>query len=185
MKPSNAEASYRRQDSLCGWLCDVLVGADGAYSGVRQHLYKTLDNQDLLPQVGLQSMSKGYISLIRTADALDSSKYPRMEEAGCESLYFIGDGNTPYTTMMDESRHFKTTYGTLGDLFDATPMEHISKVYFEDNTGAGAVNAMQNAMILANRLCDIKHNSLEDGKTVLVDYKGALMPSRINTLNLT
>jgi hypothetical protein len=35
-------------------------------------------------------------------------------------------------TMMDETRHFKTIYGTLGDLFDATPMERISKVYFED-----------------------------------------------------
>lgn len=34
--------------------------------------------------------------------------------------------------MMDLIRHFKTTYGTMGDLFDATPVERISKVYFED-----------------------------------------------------
>ncbi|KAG0315046.1 hypothetical protein BGZ97_008705 [Linnemannia gamsii] len=213
---------------------DVLVGADGAYSGVRQHLYKTLDSQGLLPQIDLQSMSKGYISLIGTTDALDPSKYPRMEDAGCESQYFIGDGDTPYTwvtftvpgnricwniviqlgldktsekdakaldwesqdnkTMMDETRHFKTIYGTLGDLFDATPMERISKVYFEDklfetwnhdrtvligdaahkllpSTGAGAVNAMQDAVILANRLYDIKYNRLEDVKAALIDYK--------------
>lgn len=34
--------------------------------------------------------------------------------------------------MMDSIRHFKTTYGTMGDLFDVTPMEGVSKVYFED-----------------------------------------------------
>lgn len=33
---------------------------------------------------------------------------------------------------MDSIRHFKTTYGTLGDLFDQTQIEKVSKVYFED-----------------------------------------------------
>jgi hypothetical protein len=33
---------------------------------------------------------------------------------------------------MDTIRSFKTPYGTLGDLFDATPIERVSKVYFED-----------------------------------------------------
>lgn len=34
--------------------------------------------------------------------------------------------------MMDSIRHFKTLYGTLGDPFDVTPIEGVSKVYFED-----------------------------------------------------
>lgn len=34
--------------------------------------------------------------------------------------------------MMDSIRHFKTPYGTIGDLFDVTPIERVSKVYFED-----------------------------------------------------
>lgn len=34
--------------------------------------------------------------------------------------------------MMNEIRHFKTPYGLLGDLFDATPAERVSKVYYED-----------------------------------------------------
>lgn len=33
---------------------------------------------------------------------------------------------------MDEVRHFKTTYGTMGELFDATPLQGVSKVFFED-----------------------------------------------------
>jgi 2-polyprenyl-6-methoxyphenol hydroxylase-like FAD-dependent oxidoreductase len=34
--------------------------------------------------------------------------------------------------MMDSIRHFKTPYGTIGDLFDVTPIDRVSKVYFED-----------------------------------------------------
>jgi hypothetical protein len=34
--------------------------------------------------------------------------------------------------MLDSIRHFKTPYGTMGDLFDVTPIERVSKVYFED-----------------------------------------------------
>lgn len=34
--------------------------------------------------------------------------------------------------MMDSIRHFVTPHGALGDLFDATPIECVSKVYFED-----------------------------------------------------
>jgi hypothetical protein len=34
--------------------------------------------------------------------------------------------------LLDLIRHFKTPYGTLGDMFDATPIERVSKVYFED-----------------------------------------------------
>ncbi|KAF9090069.1 hypothetical protein BGX29_011690 [Mortierella sp. GBA35] len=202
---------------------DVFVGADGAHSGVRQHLYKTLDSQGLLPEIDTQSMSKGYISLIGTTDLLDPAGYPGMTEPGSENIFMIGDGNTPYTLskrpiwrtrmfgplltqncdnkqMMDEIRHFKTTYGTLGDLFDTTPMERISKVYFEDklfetwnhdgtvliadaahkllpSTGAGAVNAMQDAVVLTNRLYDIKPTKFETVKTAL--YPQSYMSARL------
>ncbi|KAF9088856.1 hypothetical protein BGX29_011689 [Mortierella sp. GBA35] len=96
--------------------------------------------------------------------------------------------------MLDSFRHFKTVYGTLGELFDATPTERVSKVYFEDklfetwthgrtiligdaahkllpSTGAGAVNAMQDAVVLANCLYDIKPTSFENIKIALKDFK--------------
>ncbi|KAG0071710.1 hypothetical protein BGZ90_012161 [Linnemannia elongata] len=96
--------------------------------------------------------------------------------------------------MLDEIRHFKTPYGTMGDLFDATDIEKVSKIYFEDklfetwthgrtvligdaahlllpSSGAGAVNAMQDAVILANRLYDIVPTSFENIKTALTEYK--------------
>jgi flavin-dependent dehydrogenase len=76
---------------------DILVGADGAHSAVRQHLYKTLDKQGLLPKVDSKSMNKGYISLVGTTESLDPSKYPCLADPACEISFVIGDKNTPYT----------------------------------------------------------------------------------------
>ncbi|KAH7058041.1 hypothetical protein BKA57DRAFT_448422 [Linnemannia elongata] len=213
---------------------DILVGADGAHSAVRQHLYKTLDKQGLLPKADTKAMSRGYISLVGTTRPLDPVKYPSILKDDCETSFILGDKNSPYTWatftipgnkicwnvviqlgiteiaddqfrssewvpeqnlgMMDSIRHFKTTYGTLGDLFDATPIEGVSKVYFEDmlfetwthgrtvligdaahkllpSTGAGAVNAMQDAVLLANHIYDILPTSFNNIKTALNNYK--------------
>ncbi|KAF9900790.1 hypothetical protein EC991_006893 [Linnemannia zychae] len=214
---------------------DVLVGADGAHSSVRQHLYKTLDKEGLLPKADAKEMAKGYISLVGTSDALDPAIYPGLLKEESECHYVIGNNSTPYTwitftvpgnrvcwnviiqlgldpvaddqiknsdwapqenqkKLLDSIRHFKTPYGTLGDLFDATPLDRVCKVYFEDmlfdtwnhgrtvligdaahkllpTSGAGAVNAMQDAVILANHLYDIKHNNFENIQGALKDYK--------------
>ncbi|KAG0281207.1 hypothetical protein BGZ95_006033 [Linnemannia exigua] len=214
---------------------DVLVGADGAHSSVRKHLYTSLENQGLLPKDDTKSMGKGYVSLLGTTDPLDPARYPAMNKPDSDTSFIIGDKSTPYTwviftvpgnmicwnvviqlgldpvadelagtsdwvvqdnnqKLMDSIRHFKTPYGVLGDLLDATPIEHVSKVYFEDklfqtwnhdrtvligdaahkmlpSTGAGAVNAMQDAVILANCLYDIIPTNLDTVKTALEEYK--------------
>ncbi|KAF9900420.1 hypothetical protein EC991_007354 [Linnemannia zychae] len=213
---------------------DILIGADGTHSAVRQHLYKTLEKENLLPKADSKEMNRGYISLVGTTDALDPVKYPGLLKEDSESYYVIGDKNTPYTwvtfmvpgnricwnvviqlgleeladdqfrssdwtpqqnqELLDLIRHFKTPYGTLGDLFDATPLDRVCKVYFEDmlfetwnhgrtvligdaahkllpSTGAGAVNALQDAIILANHIYDIKPTSFDNIKTALSGYK--------------
>ncbi|KAK5827749.1 hypothetical protein F5H01DRAFT_332175 [Linnemannia elongata] len=213
---------------------DILIGADGARSSVRQHLYKALDKEGLLPKSDHQDMKRGFISLLGTTSVLDPAKYPDVLKEDCQSYGIVGDGGNPYTWatftvpgnricwnvvvqlgvntaadeqfecsdwvpqqnqgMMDSIRHFKTTYGTLGDLFDATPIDVVSKVYFEDmlfetwnhgrtvligdaahkllpSTGAGAVNAMQDAVILANHIYDIKPTSFENIKAALNGYR--------------
>ncbi|KAG0293466.1 hypothetical protein BGZ96_002808 [Linnemannia gamsii] len=214
---------------------DILVGADGAHSSIRQHLYKILDKEGRLPKSDTKGMKKGYIALVGTTDALDPDKYPGVMEEDSKCYNVIGDNNTPYTwvtftvpgnricwnvvvqlgltdiaddqfrssdwvpqqnqKMMNSIRHFKTHYGTMGDLFDATPIERVSKVYFEDmlfetwnygrtvligdaahkllpSSGAGAVNAMQDSVILANHLYDIKPTSFENIKRALSEYNG-------------
>lgn len=55
---------------------DILVGADGAYSGVRQHLYKTLHEQNALPPSDAKDLSKGYICMVGTTDPMDPENTP-------------------------------------------------------------------------------------------------------------
>ncbi|KAG0372896.1 hypothetical protein BGX24_012438 [Mortierella sp. AD032] len=213
---------------------DILVGADGAHSAVRQHLYDVLDRQGLLPKTDTEAMSVGYVSLLGTTDALDPIKYPGVLKETCDTAFVIGDGGTPYTwatfavpgnkicwnvviqlglssiadedvgsadwvahdnqKMMDSIRHFKTPFGNLGDLFDATQAERVSKVFFEDklfetwdhgrvvligdaahkllpSTGAGAVNTMQDAVLLANHIFDILPTTHDNIEAALKDYK--------------
>ncbi|KAG9061259.1 hypothetical protein KI688_007597 [Linnemannia hyalina] len=177
---------------------DILVGADGAHSSVRQHLFKTMDKQGLLPKTDTKAMSKGYISVVGTTDELDPAKYPCLTEPKCEIAddQFKSSDWKPQQNqeMLDLLRDFKTPYGTMGDLFDVTPIERVSKVYYEDmlfetwthgrtiligdaahkllpSSGAGAVNAMQDAVLLANHLYDIKPTSFENIKLALNAYK--------------
>ncbi|KAG0288255.1 hypothetical protein BGZ96_007959 [Linnemannia gamsii] len=200
---------------------DILVGADGANSAVHKHLYKTLEKKGLLPKADTREMNKGYISLVGTTEALDPERYPDVLKEDCQTRGIVGDGSNPYTNllvqlgiteaavegvgssdwvsqdnqkMLDEIRHFKTIYGTLGDLFDETRIEKVSKVYFEDmlfetwnhgrtiligdaahkllsSTGAGAANAMQDAVILANHIYDIKPTSFVNIQAALDEYK--------------
>lgn len=76
---------------------DILVGADGAHSTVRQHLYKTLEQEGLLPESDTKEMNKGYISLVGTTGPLDPSKYPCLSDPKCEVSFVIGDKSTPFT----------------------------------------------------------------------------------------
>ncbi|KAG0038875.1 hypothetical protein BGZ83_002972, partial [Gryganskiella cystojenkinii] len=55
---------------------DVLVGADGAHSGVRQHLYKTLEKENKLPPSDSEDLSKGFMAMVGTTSPMDAEKYP-------------------------------------------------------------------------------------------------------------
>ncbi|KAF9948613.1 hypothetical protein BGZ70_002145 [Mortierella alpina] len=55
---------------------DILVGADGAYSAVRQSLYEQLDKMGCLPQSDSQTMLVGHSCLVGTTNDLDEVQYP-------------------------------------------------------------------------------------------------------------
>ncbi|KAG0312826.1 hypothetical protein BGZ97_010803 [Linnemannia gamsii] len=74
-----------------------------------------------------------------------------------------------HKAMMDSIPHFKTTNGTLGDLFDATPIKRVSRVLLP-SPGAGAVNATQGAVFLVNHIYDIVPMSF-DIMAALNEYK--------------
>ncbi|KAG0313603.1 hypothetical protein BGZ99_008716 [Dissophora globulifera] len=212
---------------------DILVGADGAYSGVRQNLYKKLVQEKMLPKCDQDDLSTNYICLVGTTDALDPEKHPYLanefshfeavlandssESVTCvtipdnkicwvytmqisstsanETLKNSEWGSEAASSMCDKIRHVKAPFGlTMGNLIDLTPRKLISKVMLEEklfetwyhertvllgdachkmlpSVGQGAINAMQDATILANCINQIKSLTVPNIAAALKDYR--------------
>ncbi|KAF9921106.1 hypothetical protein FBU30_008899 [Linnemannia zychae] len=196
---------------------DIVVGADGAYSAVRQSLYRQLNEKKELPYKDTQGLKIGYMTMVGTTDPLDESKYEELKDEFTRFNFVIGKGK-PYTwstftvpgkrvcwgvqmqlssaeaddmafrntewgpesneNMIKEIYNFATPNGPLSQFIDMTPRDRISRVFLEEkmfetwhhsrviligdaahkmlpSAGQGAVNAMQDAVILANCLYEI------------------------------
>ncbi|ORZ20111.1 hypothetical protein BCR41DRAFT_369775 [Lobosporangium transversale] len=103
--------------------------------------------------------------------------------------------------MIKEIYDYATPYGPLGQFIDKTPRDQISRVFLEEkmfetwyykrtvligdaahkmlpSAGQGAVNAMQDAVILANCLYDIAYNATEQNiTTAFMDFKAQRYPN--------
>ncbi|KAG0363643.1 hypothetical protein BG005_009061 [Podila minutissima] len=71
---------------------DILIGADGAYSGVRQSLYKQLDDQGLLPAEDKEEMEMAYLCIVGMAGPLNPEKYPSLKDSRCHFATVLGQG---------------------------------------------------------------------------------------------
>lgn len=80
---------------------DILVGADGAYSAVRQGLYKHIHAQGNLPvqdqEIQLPFKS---ICLVGQTTPQPLEKFPQLTETFSRFDIVVGD-NKPYTVSMD------------------------------------------------------------------------------------
>ncbi|KAF9899616.1 hypothetical protein BX616_002931 [Lobosporangium transversale] len=94
---------------------DILVGADGAYSSVRQSLFKNIlafssrdslegsghrkggssshSNQPSLPKSDQESLSIGYVSLVGVTTPQDPEKYPQLKESFAHFSQVLGKDN--------------------------------------------------------------------------------------------
>lgn len=59
---------------------DILVGADGAHSAVRQNLYKQMEEQGLLPKEDMEEMPRVFLSMLGITKPLDLKKYSALED---------------------------------------------------------------------------------------------------------
>ncbi|GJJ71374.1 hypothetical protein EMPS_03724 [Entomortierella parvispora] len=215
------------------YMGDILVGADGAYSAVRQAAYKEMAAEGTLPKEDAADLVAGYTTMVGVTSAVDPEKYPQLK--GDHSFFqcvVSGSGQSWGTMCVPGNRicwGFSHQYqslaegkkqmfmnsewgpesnaamikdfydlpcpygGTMGDLIDATPEDLVSKVYLEHkmfetwyykrsvligdachkmlpSAGQGALNAMQDAVILANCLYDLKDNTQESITTAFQSY---------------
>ncbi|KAF9087645.1 hypothetical protein BGX23_007965 [Mortierella sp. AD031] len=72
----------------------ILVGADGAYSAVRQGLYKQMQEEKVLPLPDCQELNKGFICMVGTTRPLDPADYPGVDRKDANLNQIIGQGNS-------------------------------------------------------------------------------------------
>ncbi|KAF9429484.1 hypothetical protein BGZ76_001230 [Entomortierella beljakovae] len=80
---------------------DILVGADGAYSGVRQNMYKKVGEKGDLPKSDLEGFSVGYTIIVGVIDPVDPEKYPILKKdlASFNQIIYNGDSNCYVLTL--------------------------------------------------------------------------------------
>ncbi|KAG0026440.1 hypothetical protein BGZ82_009467 [Podila clonocystis] len=140
---------------------DILVGADGSYSAVRQNMYKSLKGKGSLPPSDDTSLPFDHVCLLGQTEVLNQEDFPELNKPyskfnstlGIERAYASLNkvsakandsfraselGPEAAQAMCKEVRNFKIPGGrdskdlTLGVLIDKTPKELISKVMLEE-----------------------------------------------------
>ncbi|KAF9315984.1 hypothetical protein BG003_002444 [Podila horticola] len=137
---------------------DILVGADGAHSAVRQHLYKELKQKKKLPSSDDAPLPFNCVCLVGHTEVLDPEAFPDLslpyskfntvlgivqfltKETSKQHDSFRNSewGLEAADAMCKEVRHFKVPGGkegtitTIGDLIERTPKHLISKVMLEE-----------------------------------------------------
>ncbi|KAF9189623.1 hypothetical protein BGZ50_000651 [Haplosporangium sp. Z 11] len=217
---------------------DILVGADGTYSGVRQSLYKEMQKKNALPTDDAKDISIGFSMLVGTTNPLDQDSHEHFKDQFSHYSFMVGK-DCPYTwsimtvpgnricwgvqlqldtsssedesfcnsewssetnqDMLTKVNEFQTPYGKLSKLIEATDKDKISKVFLEDkmfetwyhgrtvligdaahkmlpSSGQGAVNALQDAVVLANCLYEMTAVTPEAIIDAFKDFKDQRHP---------
>ncbi|KAF8986349.1 hypothetical protein BGZ46_005534 [Entomortierella lignicola] len=78
---------------------DIIVGADGAYSGVRQSLYKRLDEMGVLPKSDMEELNIGHVAVLGIAVPEDTEKYPQLKDNLAHCAGVIGPNNKSWQAI--------------------------------------------------------------------------------------
>ncbi|KAF9151720.1 hypothetical protein BG015_006295 [Linnemannia schmuckeri] len=177
---------------------DILVGADGAYSAVRQNMYDQLKKKKALPLSDGLPLPFTTVCLVGQTHPLTTAQFPDLAKEDTQFLNTLSR-DKPYSSewgaeaaeaMCEDVRHLPIISGgekplTLGDLIDWTPKELISKVMLEEKVfktwshgrtvligdachkfspagGAGAANAIHDAIVLVNYLHALPEHPVEE-----------------------
>ncbi|KAF9365617.1 hypothetical protein BGX34_009239 [Mortierella sp. NVP85] len=137
---------------------NILVGADGAYSSVRQTMYEKMDKEGKLPSIDKKPFKYSTICLVGQTCRLDEGTYAHIdddcatfttaEKTVCWMVFEVLDnesldkndnfrstdwGPEAAETMCNQVRHIRIRENMiLGDLIDKTPKNVICKVMLEE-----------------------------------------------------
>ncbi|KAG0293579.1 hypothetical protein BGZ96_002624 [Linnemannia gamsii] len=97
---------------------DILVGADGAYSAVRQRLYETLKQEDRLPKSDYEDLPFNCTCLVGQTEPLDLEEFPQLKDTGYPFIFTLGGEGRPYTW---------TNFSTIDGRIAWVVFEHLNK----------------------------------------------------------
>ncbi|KAF9370612.1 hypothetical protein CPB97_002612 [Podila verticillata] len=69
---------------------DILIGADGAHSAVRQHLYRSLKAEGKLPKSDDAPLPYSCVCLVGQTEALNPDEFPDLKEEFCKDYSVVG-----------------------------------------------------------------------------------------------
>lgn len=78
---------------------DILVGADGAYSAVRQGLYAKMKKANTLPNFDSQPLPFSTVCLVGQTRVLTPDEFPDIALEECQFRNVVGD-NRPYAVSL-------------------------------------------------------------------------------------
>ncbi|KAF9118070.1 hypothetical protein BGW39_001498 [Mortierella sp. 14UC] len=232
---------------------EILVGADGAYSAVRQRLYEQLKKDSRLPKSDAVDLPFSCTCLVGQTRRIDFEQvFPEFKGPLCPFYNTMAE-NEPFTyvlfstaqetvtwmvihhldrisskaaeehrfresensewgphaaqAMCDETKHLPLPIGskkmTMGDIYDLTPKEQISKVMLEEKVfdtwhsgrtvllgdachkldpsgGHGAVTSMHDALAIANLIYALPpHPSTKDIENSFAEYRDERRPAAV------
>ncbi|KAI7825305.1 hypothetical protein BC939DRAFT_127218 [Gamsiella multidivaricata] len=79
---------------------DILIGADGAYSAVRQSLYKDLRAHGNLPRQDFSPIKLDQVVVVGITSPLNPLEYPMLKEDVCQFRIVLGGRDRAYTMWM-------------------------------------------------------------------------------------
>jgi len=85
----NGQVTIHLSDNTA-YECDILVGADGTYSSVRQTMYRELSEKGMLPKSDAAELVAGYTYTCGVTNPLDPEKYPQLKDDDCHFDSVIG-----------------------------------------------------------------------------------------------
>jgi 2-polyprenyl-6-methoxyphenol hydroxylase-like FAD-dependent oxidoreductase len=85
----------RTSDNDC-YEGDILIGADGAYSAVRQRMYESLKQKGQIPKSDLEELPFRYTCLVGQTEVLDPEEFPQLKEPISQFWSVLGE-NKPYS----------------------------------------------------------------------------------------
>ncbi|KAG0301903.1 hypothetical protein BGZ98_007954 [Dissophora globulifera] len=102
---------------------DILVGADGAYSAVRQSLYMQLDKKGVLPPSDKERLPFTNTCLVGTTNVLEGEKFNFLDREECYFISVVAK-NKPYTWVLFSTRDRRICWMVV---------QHLSKKSVKDN----------------------------------------------------